>query len=180
VQKKPHRRHQQIGLGLLGGLLGSLLALGCGGSSPALSSLSLSPTTVTLQPGLTRQLTLSGTYGDGTTTPVASGVTFTSSSPGVAVVSTSGAVTAVSAGSAVISATVSGLAAKVIVYVTDSTGPPPTLASIALTPSTVSLGVSETQALAVTGTFTDSSTATPGELEVNVTPEATGVVVPSP
>ena len=108
----------------------------------------------------TEQLTVSGTYSDFSTVNVTAGSTFVSSSPGVATISAAGLVTAVAAGSTTIVAThtASGKIATATIFVTGG-GAPPTLASIAVTPPTVSLAPARTQQLTVTGTYSDSSTA---------------------
>ncbi len=63
-------------------------------AKPTLVSIALSPLAVTLAPGGTQQLVVTGTYSDGTTqTLPASGETFQSSNTSVAIVSTSGVAT---------------------------------------------------------------------------------------
>jgi hypothetical protein len=72
---------------------------GGGGSSsnqpaaPALTSIALSPLTVSLPPGGTQQLTVTGTYSGGSTGTLTSGETFLSSNTAVATVSSSGLLT---------------------------------------------------------------------------------------
>jgi len=109
----------------------------------------------------TQQLTVSGTYSDFSTVNVTAASTFVSSAPGVATISPAGLVTAVAAGFTTIVAThtASGKIATATLFVTGSTGPAPTLSSIALTPASVPLVVNGTQQMTVTGTFSDSTTA---------------------
>ena len=85
-------------------LSGALLVASCGGGSsspavvaqPTLVSIALSPLTVSLAPGATQQLTVTGTYSSGAPqTLAASGETFTSSNPAVATVSATGLLTVV-------------------------------------------------------------------------------------
>jgi hypothetical protein len=94
-------------------LLAALLSASCGGgggsSSPAVSptstlvSIALSPLSVSLPPGGTQQLTVTGTYSDGSTQALTTGETFASTNTAVATVSAAGLVTV--AGGAAIGAT---------------------------------------------------------------------------
>lgn len=125
-------------------LLSVLTVAACGGGGategPAVStleSIALSPLTVGLAPGGTQQLTVTGTYSNGTTqTLSASGETFSSSDSNVATVSASGLVT-VAAGATVGAtatvsatdnasgiATASGASTIVTVAQSASSGPP--------------------------------------------------------
>ncbi len=80
-----------------------LVQASCGGGKstsaaivapPTLASIALAPLTVSLAPGGTQQLTVTGTLTDATTSPLAaSGETFTSSNTGVATVSAAGLLT---------------------------------------------------------------------------------------
>ncbi len=136
--------------------------------SPTLTSIALSPLTVSLPPLGTQQLTVTGTYSDGSTqTLPATGETFKSSNTAVATVSAAGLVT-VAAGATVgetatITATdtasgdVTAAAASTVVTVTATA---PTLTSIALSPLTASLAPLGTQQLTVTGTYSDGSKKT--------------------
>ncbi len=75
-----------------------------------LLSIALDPAAFTLAGvGATRQLAVIGSYSDGTTSPITSGVVFTTSAPAVVLVSTGGLVTATGLGQSTIGATVSGL-----------------------------------------------------------------------
>jgi uncharacterized protein YjdB len=145
-------------------LISSLLVTACGSSSPTppptLSSIAVTPSTATLAKDATRQLSVSGTYSDGSVAPLTSTSTFSSSAASVATVNAAGLVTAVAGGSATITATSSGKSATAVITVT------PTLLSIAATPTTTSLSLGGTQALTVTATYdagaptTVTSTAT--------------------
>ncbi len=140
-------------------LLTALLAA-CGGSkssAPSLTGINVTPATVSLQVGATRQLAVIGTYSDGSTAPVTADATFTSDAPAKATVtSPGGLVTAVAAGTAHVTATVAGRTSATTVTVTAA---PPTLASIAIAPDPASVSVGATLQLTVTGTYSDSSTA---------------------
>lgn len=124
--------------------------------TPTLSSLSVSPSTVTLTPGATQPLTVVGTYTDGSTGTVA-GVLFASSAPAVASVSGSGLVTGVSTGTTVITASSGAASASAnvtVAYLT--TGDLPVLVT-AVSPSSGPTGGSRT--LFATGTrFAGGST----------------------
>ncbi len=168
---KPSFRHAAWVLGC------SLLAAcggGGGGGSPApvpvpvpvtLAAIAAAPTAVALTAGGTKQLTVTGTYSDGSTKAVSTGLTFASDNAAAASVSSAGLVTAVAAGTAHItvkatSVTPNLTAPAVTVTVTAGGGGTATLTSIAATPATVPLAVGGTQQLTVTGTYSDASTKT--------------------
>lgn len=121
-----------------------------------LTGVSVTPATVTLAVGATQQLSVTGTYSDGTTKSVTSSATFVSDTPATATVSNlSGLVTAVAGGTAKITATVSGKTATATVTVSGAAEP--TLSSIALGPSAASVAQGATLQLTVTGTFSDGT-----------------------
>ena len=106
-------------------------------ASPSLTSIALSPLAVSINPGAASQLTVTGTYSDGSTKALpASGERFTSSNTAVAVVSAGGVVTAVAnannGATAIIIASdaASGLASatnnSTIVTITPGASGPPT------------------------------------------------------
>ena len=128
------------------------LLAGCSGAL-SLSSITLDPATASVPKGHTRALAASGKFSDGTTQPIAD-ATWTTSSAATATVSSKGLVTALAVGTATITATSSGRTATAAITVT-----PALLASIAATPATVALDVGATQALSVTGTYEDATTA---------------------
>jgi uncharacterized protein YjdB len=122
-----------------------------------LTGVSVTPATITLAAGATQQLTVTGTYSDGSTKNVTANATFDSDTPATARVSSPGGlVTAVAAGTARITATVSGKSASTSVTVSASTAP--TLSSIALGPNPASVAQGGTLQLTVTGTYSDNST----------------------
>ncbi|HEX5748481.1 MAG TPA: Ig-like domain-containing protein [Archangium sp.] len=121
-----------------------------------LTGVSVTPPSITLSAGATQQLTVTGTYSDGSTKSVTANATFASDTPATATVSSPGGrVTAVAAGTARITATVSGKSASTTVTVSASSGP--TLSSIALGPSPASVVQGGTLQLTVTGTYSDDS-----------------------
>jgi hypothetical protein len=179
----------------------SLALAACGGGGgndtsspdpapPTLASVALSPPTLSLAAGATSQLTVTGTYSDGSTKALpASGETFKSSNTGVATVSSAGVVTLVANATVGATATIDATdtASGVVSSVANSTVvtvSAPTLASIALSPLAVSIGPGATSQLTVTGSYSDGSTRTlPASGEVfdssntaTATVSATGVV----
>ena len=131
---------------------------------PTLSSISLSPLSLSLAAGATSQLTVTGTYSDGSTKVLpASGETFQSSNAGVATVSAAGLVTLVTNAAAGATATI-GASDKASGVVTSTAGSAvvtvsaPTLTAIALSPLAVSIGPGAASQLTVTGTYSDGST----------------------
>ncbi len=95
-------------------LLSAFLGVSCGGGgstalapAPTLTSIALSPLTVSLAPGGTQQLTVTGTLSDGTMqTLAASGESFASSNTAVVTVSAAGIVTVAAGATAGASATI--------------------------------------------------------------------------
>ncbi|HZE74812.1 MAG TPA: hypothetical protein VE091_05850, partial [Gemmatimonadales bacterium] len=132
-----------------------------GGAS--LSSITLSPGTVSLNAGQGQQFSVTGHMSDGTTASVP--VTYAATGGSV---SATGAYTAGStAGSFRVIATAQGGLADTSA-VTISV-PAPTLASITLSPGSVSLGTGTTQQFSVSGTLSDGTTTS-----VSATYSATG------
>jgi hypothetical protein len=121
---------------------------GCG-SSTDVDSITVSPTTVTLGPGATVQLTALGSIGHGNhpagTQDITATATWASSLASVATVSASGVVTGVSAGTTTITASIQGFRGVVTsneatITVTGSTGPSSqALVSLAIIPGSQSV-----------------------------------------
>ena len=122
----------------------------------ALMSMSIGQASVSLPLGSTQALVATGTYSDGSSKSIASGVTW-SASNGHSTVSTTGTVTASSLGTSVVTATVGGISSTVTIQSTSAV-----LRSIAVTGSdgatTLSLAKGLGQQLKATGTFSDGST----------------------
>ncbi len=127
-----------------------------GGTTPSVTSLSLSPSPVLLTVGGTQQLTATATYSDGTSTTVSNSTTWTITVPNVVTVSSSGFLTAVGSGSTNVSGSFGGQTASVTVNVTNVT---PTVASVTVTPTSVALNVGGTQQFTATATYTDGSSS---------------------
>src|SRR5208282_3128543 len=98
----------------------------------ALTSIAITPTSPTLLPGATQQMTATGTYQGGGTQNITTQATWTSTNTSVATVSSTGIVTAQGAGSTTITATLSGISGSTTVMV-------PALVSIGLTPANPSV-----------------------------------------
>ena len=106
-----------------------------------------------LPKGATQQLSVTGTFSDGSTINLTAESTFVSTAPGCATVTAAGLVTAVASGNTTIVAThTSGKVATAA----GTVGPP--LTSIAITPSPVNLVVGAQQSVTVTGTYEGGTT----------------------
>ena len=138
-------------------LLTVLVQTACDPAAATLTGVSVTPANITLAAGGTQQLTVTGTYSDGSTKSLTTNAAFTSETPATATVSSPGGlVTAVAAGTARITATVSGKSASTSVTVSGASSA--TLSSIALGPSPASVAQGSTLQLTVTGTYSDNST----------------------
>lgn len=125
-------------------------------SDAEVTSIVITPAAPSLGIGRTLQLVATGSFTDGTTQPVTDDATWSSATPANATISnatgTHGLLTAVALGTSEISATVGAISARVTVTITAAE-----LATIAVTPSTLTLGKGLTQQFTATGTYTDSS-----------------------
>jgi uncharacterized protein YjdB len=145
-------------------LLPCLLLAACGSSStPAITAITLSPTTLTLMEGATHPaLAVSSVDSAGTTATVTTGIAWSSSATTIASVdATSGVITAgTHAGTATITATITESGANISNSATVTvTAPVPTVTGITIAPATLSLQIGATGTLAVTGHYSDSTTA---------------------
>jgi len=124
------------------------LAASCGGffTSPVLSSISLSPSSVAQ--GQSVQVVATGTYNDGSTNTITSGLTWTSSDSTTASVNGSGVVQGVAAGTATITATASnGIQGTVSFTVTSGS-----ITSISVSPNTGTISILNGNSLILTAT----------------------------
>jgi trimeric autotransporter adhesin len=138
-------------------LLALALAAGCRGFfvNPKLTSITVTPSTLTISKGQTNQMTATGNYDDGSTKNLTGSATWTSSDSACATVSSSGLITAANVTStctATITATSGTFTSTATVTVT-----PGTLVSITLsaTPTTVPAG--QTLKFTALGTYSGSS-----------------------
>ena len=138
-----------------------LFACGGGGSSstptvttPEVSLTSLSVNTTesgeVLKVSETFQMSITGTYSNGTTRNLTSLVTWSSSNSAITDVSSSGLVTALSAGSTTITAEYNGLTAATSITVIE-------LIDLSISPSSITIPFRSSQQLTVTGIYTDNS-----------------------
>lgn len=86
-------------------------------SAPTVQSIAITPATISLQQGTTKQLQVTATLSNSTTQDVTSTATYTSSANSVATASSTGVLAAVSTGSAIITASYQGQSATVSVTV---------------------------------------------------------------
>src|SRR5438477_660467 len=117
-----------------------------------LIAISISPAAPSVPVNTTQQLTATGSYGDGSSRDLTALVTWSSSSTAVATVDANGLLTAVKAGSSNISATLGSVSQSTTVTVTA-----PTIASIAVTPVGLTLGIGINQQYTATATYSDGS-----------------------
>jgi Bacterial Ig-like domain (group 2) len=165
----PSRQQKLQVLGAFTVLILFAAAVGCNGFfvDPQLTSISVTPSTVSLTLSQTRALVATGQYDDNSTKDLTSSVDWSSSATDVAKVSKSGVVTAASSlanppGTAVITAQSGSFTATSTVTV--NTG---ALQSIALTASNTSPTAGSTFTLTAKGTYSGSST--PQDITTQVT-----------
>ncbi len=123
----------------------------------ALVSITINPQTPTIALGTTQQFTATGTYTDGSTQDLTTVVTWSSSAATVAIISNAvgnnGLATSSGQGTATISASSGSISTSTTITVTG-----PTLASIAVTPASISIALGYGEQFAATATYTDGST----------------------
>ena len=126
-------------------------------ANPILQSISVSPTSPSIEEGQTQQFTATGTYSDSTTQDLTNAVSWSSSNAAVATIGSGGLATSVQEGNTNITADLDGVtsnAASLIVTLP----PPPTLESIAVSPTSPSIDEGQTQQFTATGTYSNSTT----------------------
>ena len=126
---------------------------------PVLSSIAVTPATpANLRIGSTQQFTATGTYADGSTSTISTGVAWAVSDSNIATISTSGQARGVAAGTVTITASASGITSLPVTLIVV---PVPALSSIAITPSSPpNLAVGSSLQFTATGTYADGSKAT--------------------
>ena len=146
-----------------------------------LQAIAVTPENPSVPKGLTRQLTATGTYSDGTSQDITTTVTWNSASASVATVSASGLSSGLAAGTSIIKATSGAISGTTALIVTSAA-----LQSIAVTPAAISIPKGITQQYTATGTYSDGSlqdvtasvawtTAVPGVAGVAVSGMTTGM-----
>ena len=120
---------------------------------PVVARVTLSRSSVSIEEGGTHQFSATAYDSDNT---MISGKTFvwSSSSPSVATINSSGLATGVDAGSTTITATVDGKSGTATLTVTE---PPPVVASVAVSPSSVSIEEGGTQQFSATAYTSDNT-----------------------
>lgn len=132
----------------------ALFSTACGNffvSGNALNSMTLTPTSIFLKVGETKQFTANGKTVNGDSKDVTASAKWTTSSATVASAS-AGLVTALAAGNATITASQDGVSATSGVIVNDQA-----LTSITITPTSPIVATGSTTQLTATGTFEDNS-----------------------
>lgn len=138
------------------------------GTPPAtktLSSLSVSPSSATIEMNKTQQFTATAKYSDGSTSDVSSSVTWSVASSTVASINSSGLATGRASGSTSVMASMSGVNSAATLDV-ETVVVTKTLTAIAIAPLSASIPVGVQQLFTATGTYSDGSTA-------NLTSQAT-------
>ncbi|MDX7838878.1 Ig-like domain-containing protein [Aeromonas caviae] len=120
-----------------------------------LTAIQLTPPSVSVGKGQTRQLAATATYSDNTTADISGNVAWLPADITTATVSTTGILTGRIAGSTEVTASLDGVTSNtVLVTVTDAV-----LTAIQVTPPSVSVGKGQTRQLAATATYSDNTTA---------------------
>jgi hypothetical protein len=122
-------------------------------TAATLSSIAVTPFNPSTPMGLTKQLTATGTYSDGTSNDISVSVIWTSADTLVATVSSTGLASGLTEGTSLISATSGALSGSTTLTVSAAT-----LSSIAVTPVNPSIAKGLTQQLTATGTYSDATT----------------------
>jgi hypothetical protein len=125
----------------------------------ALKNIAVVPGSISLAVGATQQLSATLTDAAGNTLP-SQAVTWSTSNSSIATVSSSGLVSAQRAGNATIAAAASGISGSATLAVSATSGAP-TLNSLTLSPSTVTLTPSATKQFSVAGSWSDGSSSVP-------------------
>ncbi len=120
--------------------------------SPALVSLSVTPSTATVALGLSQQYGVIGTYTDGSTQNLTNAVTWSVVPQASASINSAGLMTAIRQGSVNITAFYGGFDG-----ISTLTVGPPNLTSIAVSPGVTSIAVGNNQQFVATGVYTDGS-----------------------
>ncbi|TBL80580.1 glycoside hydrolase family 44 protein [Paenibacillus thalictri] len=133
------------------------ISLNAGGvvAQKTMTGVNLSYNAVSIKQGQDVTLAVTGTFSDGTKSPVTEGVTWSSSAPSVASVA-SGKVTGLKAGTAVITAGVGSFTAAANVTVTETSSP--VITGITATPTKLELKKGDSAAAVVSATYSGGTT----------------------
>ena len=149
------------------GLLSLLLLVGVSSSckgffvDPTLKTVTVTPHTPTVSVGSTKQMTATGTYDDGSTKNITGSVSWSSNDSAIATISDGGLVKGVAPGTTSVVATSASISGSTSVSISVAN-----LSSIAVSPSSASIGTSQTQQFEAIGTLNDGTT-------VNITDSVT-------
>lgn len=125
---------------------------------PTLMSINVSPSNPTINVGMFQTFTAQGFYSDGSAPDITSSVTWSSSNTSVATIDNTGNANVFGAGTTSISATLDGITGSTTLTALGGlNGGPPTLNSIALSPTDVWISGGGTQQFTATGYFSDGS-----------------------
>ena len=103
---------------------------GGGGSSATLVSISLNPSSPSIQTGATQQFTATGAFSDNTTQNLTSTATWSSSNTGVATIASSGVATGIAVGTTTIKAVSGTISGMTTLAVSATAPPPPSIADV--------------------------------------------------
>ncbi len=137
---------------------------------PTVISISLDPTSATLNVGQTVDITSTVNWSNGTSTvPYDSHLTWTSSAPSVATVNAGGVVSTLAAGTTTITASLGSVTRTAVITVSATA---PTLTSITLNPTSATGARGQTMDITASGHFSDGSVVTPYDAQVTWTSSA--------
>src|SRR6266852_7783836 len=144
--------------------LSLLIACGGGGQSggsgstsalaPSLSSLQVTPATMSISAGATQQFTATGKFSDGSSKDMTSSVQWSSSDSTFATVNSAGAASGVAVGVVTVTAQSGSINGTAILTVTNAAA---NLTSITLSPLASLMPVNTTQQFTATGSYSDGS-----------------------
>ncbi len=152
--------------------------------TPTLQSITISPTSATIDVHSDEQYTAIGHFSDSSTHDITNFVKWNSSATNVATINAHGQAIGVTAGTTNITASSNGIVSNTAVLTVN----PATLLSISITPTSASIAVGNTQQYTATGLFSDSTTqdvtdtvswhsSSTGVATINSTGLATGINV---
>jgi uncharacterized protein YjdB len=133
----------------------SILLSSCNGFfvDPTLSSVTVTPSTPSVAVDSSKQMTATGTYNDGSTKNITGAVTWSSDDTTVATVSDGGSVSGISPGKVSVTATSGTISGSTSVTVMVAN-----LRSIAISPTSASIGSDQTEQFTAIGTLDDGTT----------------------
>jgi trimeric autotransporter adhesin len=133
----------------------SILLSSCNGFfvDPTLSSVTVTPSTPSVAVDSSKQMTATGTYNDGSTKNITGSVTWSSDDTTVATVSDGGSVSGISPGKVSVTATSGTISGSTSVTVMVAN-----LRSIAISPTSASIGSDQTEQFTAIGTLDDGTT----------------------